>query len=78
MADLVSGAAMRRRQRRLLVVATRAVDRCGPGHVATPVSPTGTEEGQGGRRGSRGALRGDDPGDSSSPGARHPVLCDGR
>ena len=31
-----------------LVVATRAADgRCGPGHVYPPLSPTGTEDGQG-------------------------------
>ena len=55
MADRDSGAATT-----ALVVATRAaVDRCGPGHVPTPLSPTGTEDGQG-----RGG--GDDPGDPPS------------
>ena len=48
--------------------ARAAVDRCGPGHVATPLSPTGTEEGQGRSGGYRGA-----PGESSSPaGALQP------
>ena len=32
------------------MVATRAVDRCGPGHVPTPLNPTGTEDGQAGER----------------------------
>ena len=44
-----TGAAQRRKQQRLRSLATRAAaDRCGPGHVATPLSPTGTEEGQAG------------------------------
>ena len=39
-----------------LVVATReAADRCGPGHVPAPLSPTGTDDGQGRGGGSRGA-----------------------
>ena len=59
-----------------LVVATRAgVDRCGPGHVATPLSPTGTEEGQGLEGGFRDELHGD-PDASSSPGGRHRVLSE--
>ena len=69
-----SGAAQRRKQR-----ATRAaVDLCGPGHVATPLSPTGTEEGQGWGGGFRVELYGEDPEASPSPGDRHSALSDGR
>ena len=51
------------------MVATRAaVDRCGPGHVATPLSPTGTEDGQGRGGGFRIELCGEDPEASPSPG----------
>ena len=50
------------------MVATRAsVDRCGSGHVVAPLSPTGTEEGQGRGGGERVALYGQGPEDSSSP-----------
>ena len=43
-------------------MATRAaVDRCGPGHVATPLSPTGTGRPGAGRE--RAELHGDDPED---------------
>ena len=34
-----------------MVAPRGAVDRCGLGHVTTPLSPTGTEEGQGPGRG---------------------------
>ena len=34
-----------------------AVDRCGPGHVHSPLSPTGTEDGQGQGGGARGQAR---------------------
>ena len=55
------------------MVATRAaVDRCGPGHVAPPLSPTGTEEGQGRGGGFRVQLCGEDPEASPSPGGRAP------
>ena len=51
------------------MVATRAtVDRCGPGHVAPPLSPTGTEEGQGRGGGFRVELCGEDP-EASPPQA---------
>ena len=51
------------------MVATRAaVDRCGPGHVTTPLSPTGTEEGQGRGGGFRVELCGEDP-EASPPQA---------
>ena len=46
------------------MVATRAaVDRCGPGHVTTPLNPTGTEEGQD-RGGARDELHGYAPEDA--------------
>ena len=49
-------------------VATRvAIDRCGPGHVSAPLSPTGTQEGQDRGRGSREDLHGDDADASSFP-----------
>ena len=65
------GAAQRRKAATTaLVVATRAaVDRCGPGHVHSPLSPTGSEEGQGQGGGERGAQHGRGPEDSSSAGA---------
>ena len=52
-----------------LVVATRAaVDRCGPGHVATPLSPTGTDgQGRGGEE--RVAQHGQVPEKPSPAGA---------
>ena len=44
------------------VVATRAaVGRCGPGHVVTPLRPSGTEECQGQGVGKRDELFGEDP-----------------
>ena len=50
------------------MVATRAaVDCCGPGHVVTPLSPTGTEEGQGWGGGERVALHGQGPEDFLLP-----------
>ena len=58
-----------------LLVATRAaVDRCGPGHVPTPLSPTGTEEGRDRGGGSRGAFHSEGADASSSPGGKHCVL----
>ena len=65
-------AAQRRRQRRL-----RSWWRH-PGHVAPPLSPTETEEGQGRGGGFRVELYGKDPEASPSPGGRHRVLSDGR
>ena len=44
-----------------MVVTRAAVDRCGLGHVATPLSPTGTEEGQVRGGGERVALHGHQP-----------------
>ena len=58
-----------------LVVATRAaVDRCGPGHVVTPLRPTGTEEGQGGGVGERDILHGEDLEDPHCPAEALPAL----
>ena len=52
------------------MVATRtAVDRCGPGHVTTPLSPTGTEQGQGRGGGFRVELCSEDP-EASRPTRR--------
>ena len=76
---IMSAAQRRRAATTALVVATRAaVDRCGPGHVAPPLSPTGTEEGQGRGGGFRVELYGEDPEASPSPGGRHRVLSVGR
>ena len=45
---------------------------------STPLSPTGTEEGQDRRGGLQVELFGEDPEASPSPGDRHRVLSDGR
>ena len=57
-----------------LVVATRAaVDRCGPGHVHSPLSPTGTADGHGGGGGARGKARRATATEASPAGALQPV-----
>ena len=73
-------AAQRRRQRRLRSWWRHEQQSiaAAPGHVTTPLSPTGTEEGQGRRGGFRVELCGEDLEASPSPGGRHRVLSDGR
>ena len=61
-----------------LMVATRAADdRCGLGHVVTPLRPTGKEEGQGRGVGERDEPHGENPEDPHSP-ARALQLVRGR
>ena len=56
------------------LAARAAVDRPGPGRVYPPLSPTGTEEGQGRGGGERDEVHGQVPDDSFSPaGALQPV-----
>ena len=61
------------------MVATRAaVDRCGPGHVLSPLSPTGTEDGQGQGGGERDEEHGGGPEDPppEEPGTQYYGLDD--
>ena len=62
-----------------MVASRAAVDRCGPGHVYPPLSPSGTEDGQGRGGGAQGQARGATTTEApSSPAGALPAVRRGR